>query len=186
MTVRNEHPNADPRPLTGEPLALDLVNTVWAGDGELHDLLDTAAGHRAWLAQHELGGPVGGAARRNLVQARDAIRAVLETPGDARAAARLDRILAHGRLRLRVDAQGAREQVEVPAPWRAGWLAARDLLRLLAERGDRVRRCGNDECVLWFLDTSRAGTRRWCSMTGCGNRLKARRHYSRLRADLDS
>jgi predicted RNA-binding Zn ribbon-like protein len=34
----------------------------------------------------------------------------------------------------------------------------------------RVRKCGN--CVLHFWDTSKKGTRRWCSMQLCGNRLK--------------
>jgi predicted RNA-binding Zn ribbon-like protein len=43
----------------------------------------------------------------------------------------------------------------------------------------RVRKCG--QCVLHFQDTSKKGTRRWCSMQLCGNRLKvaayaARRH----------
>jgi predicted RNA-binding Zn ribbon-like protein len=37
--------------------------------------------------------------------------------------------------------------------------------------------------VLWFHDTTRSGTRRWCSMTACGNRLKARRHYRRQHPD---
>lgn len=49
----------------------------------------------------------------------------------------------------------------------------------------RVRCCGN--CVLHFLDTSKKGTRRWCSMELCGNRLKvaayaARQRKERLRA----
>lgn len=35
---------------------------------------------------------------------------------------------------------------------------------------DRVRKC--EQCVLHFHDTSKKGTRRWCSMQLCGNRLK--------------
>jgi predicted RNA-binding Zn ribbon-like protein len=46
----------------------------------------------------------------------------------------------------------------------------------------RVRQCGN--CVLHFLDTSKKGTRRWCSMQLCGNRVKvaayAKRQLQRL------
>jgi hypothetical protein len=42
---------------------------------------------------------------------------------------------------------------------------------------DRVRRCANPECGWLFLDDSRAGKRRWCSMSSCGNRARARRHY---------
>ena len=50
----------------------------------------------------------------------------------------------------------------------------------------RVRKC--DNCVLLFYDTSKKGTRRWCSMQLCGNRLKvaayaARKRQARKRKD---
>ncbi len=41
----------------------------------------------------------------------------------------------------------------------------------------RVRRCG--QCVLHFYDTSKKGTRRWCSMRLCGNRLKVAAYTAR-------
>jgi len=43
----------------------------------------------------------------------------------------------------------------------------------------RVRKCG--ECVLHFYDTSKKGTRRWCSMQLCGNRLKVAAYAARQR-----
>jgi predicted RNA-binding Zn ribbon-like protein len=58
------------------------------------------------------------------------------------------------------------------------WSAA-DLL--VGDLRYAVRRCANDECVWLFLDRSKAGTRRWCDMASCGNRAKARRHYSRIK-----
>jgi predicted RNA-binding Zn ribbon-like protein len=45
---------------------------------------------------------------------------------------------------------------------------------------DRVRQC--DQCVLHFVDTSRKGTRRWCSMQLCGNRLKVAAYAARRRS----
>ena len=45
----------------------------------------------------------------------------------------------------------------------------------------RLRPCANGECHLFLLDRSRAGTARWCSMEVCGNRMKARRHYGRVK-----
>lgn len=45
---------------------------------------------------------------------------------------------------------------------------------------DRVRKCGH--CVLHFYDTSKKGTRRWCSMQLCGNRLKVAAYAARQRA----
>ncbi len=43
----------------------------------------------------------------------------------------------------------------------------------------RVRKC--DQCVLHFYDTSKKGTRRWCSMQLCGNRLKVAAYAARQR-----
>jgi len=52
---------------------------------------------------------------------------------------------------------------------------------LAGDNLDRVRECGSETCGWLFLDASRSGTRRWCDMSICGNRDKARRHYRRLR-----
>ncbi|WP_243286654.1 CGNR zinc finger domain-containing protein [Geothrix terrae] len=57
--------------------------------------------------------------------------------------------------------------------------AAADLLT--AEEPAPVRECGGSQCTWLFLDLSRGRSRRWCSMTSCGNREKARRHYHRVR-----
>lgn len=43
----------------------------------------------------------------------------------------------------------------------------------------RVRECGSERCSWVFLDTSKNGRRRWCDMSDCGNREKARRHRCR-------
>lgn len=52
---------------------------------------------------------------------------------------------------------------------------ARDVIDVLTgPYADRVRECGGDRCGLVFLDTSRPGSRRWCSMERCGNRSKVR------------
>jgi predicted RNA-binding Zn ribbon-like protein len=56
------------------------------------------------------------------------------------------------------------------------WSAA-DLLT--GARLARLRRCDNDKCLYLFVDDSRTGTRRWCTMSTCGNRAKAHRHYMR-------
>jgi predicted RNA-binding Zn ribbon-like protein len=61
-----------------------------------------------------------------------------------------------------------------PALWSAGDL-------LTGSQLARVRECANDKCLWLFLDESKNGTRRWCSMTACGNRAKAHRHYARLK-----
>ncbi len=43
----------------------------------------------------------------------------------------------------------------------------------------RIRNCEHAECRLYFVDTSKSGKRRWCSMELCGNRQKAAEFYAR-------
>jgi predicted RNA-binding Zn ribbon-like protein len=62
-----------------------------------------------------------------------------------------------------------------PVLWSAG-----DILAGPARK--RLRCCSNEQCRWVFVDDSRGGTRRWCSMSACGNRAKARRHYRRHKA----
>ena len=54
---------------------------------------------------------------------------------------------------------------------------ARDAIDLLTgPLAGRVRTCAADDCELLFVDASRPGRRRWCSMERCGSRAKMRRH----------
>ncbi len=75
--------------------------------------------------------------------------------------------------------------------WERSPTALRSMLRpvawsatelLTAEEVHRVRECAGHDCGWLFLDTSKNGSRRWCSMETCGNRAKARRHRQRQHA----
>ncbi len=44
---------------------------------------------------------------------------------------------------------------------------------------DRIRQC--EKCVVHFFDTSKKGSRRWCSMNICGNKLKVAAYQRRKR-----
>jgi predicted RNA-binding Zn ribbon-like protein len=95
--------------------------------------------------------------------------------------------LAAAPARLKRHDNGYAWQIRQPAPSVAVLLApvlwsAGDLLTQLGLR--RVRQCANDRCLWLFLDDSKSGTRRWCSMSMCGNRAKARRHYLRVKHPL--
>jgi predicted RNA-binding Zn ribbon-like protein len=50
---------------------------------------------------------------------------------------------------------------------------------LIAEDRAEFRECASDRCSWLFLDQSRTRRRKWCDMSTCGNRAKARRHYER-------
>ena len=59
---------------------------------------------------------------------------------------------------------------------------ARDAVSLLGgPLAHRVRECAGDECALLFLDASRGGRRRWCSMDACGARTKVAAYRARGR-----
>lgn len=59
-------------------------------------------------------------------------------------------------------------------------LVARDALDLsVSDAISRVRNCANPGCRVVFLDSSRPGTRRWCSMNSCGNLAKKQAIRSR-------
>ncbi|MDX6691185.1 MAG: hypothetical protein QOG15_2642 [Solirubrobacteraceae bacterium] len=48
---------------------------------------------------------------------------------------------------------------------------------------ERARICASDTCSARFYDRSPTAGRRWCSMRGCGNVAKARRHRARARSE---
>ncbi|PWC05085.1 CGNR zinc finger domain-containing protein [Agromyces badenianii] len=57
---------------------------------------------------------------------------------------------------------------------------ARDAVDLFSpDNAERIRCCSSTDCEVVYLDTSRASTRRWCSMQRCGNRAKVRAHRAR-------
>ncbi|MBF6097073.1 CGNR zinc finger domain-containing protein [Nocardia cyriacigeorgica] len=168
----------DPRPHLGEPLALDLLNTRWiSGDGP-QDLLVDVAGLRIWLETNGLADrcDAGTATLDALLTARTAIYdAVRHGRRDA-----LNDVLDHGRIRRSLTGDGPVDTPDVTDPaWLPPWLAADNLLSLLATAPDRIRQCAHPDCVLFFYDTSKNGTRRWHSMATCGNRTKAARHYAK-------
>ena len=47
----------------------------------------------------------------------------------------------------------------------------------------RLKICPGEDCDWAFFDHSRNHTGRWCSMSVCGGRAKARSHYHRRRGD---
>jgi predicted RNA-binding Zn ribbon-like protein len=52
---------------------------------------------------------------------------------------------------------------------------------LVDAESSRIRKCAS--CVVHFFDTSKKGSRRWCSMNICGNKLKVAAYQRRKRGD---
>jgi predicted RNA-binding Zn ribbon-like protein len=56
-------------------------------------------------------------------------------------------------------------------------LLARDAINLFASPlAGRIRVCAAPDCALLYVDRSRTGNRRWCSMQRCGTLAKVRAH----------
>lgn len=49
---------------------------------------------------------------------------------------------------------------------------------LITSDQSRIRKCAASDCEVYFIDTSKAHRRQWCSMKNCGNREKQRRWRS--------
>lgn len=61
---------------------------------------------------------------------------------------------------------------------------ARDAIDLFAGAASgRIRECASPECGLLFVDTSRPGSRRWCSSTACGGKERAAAYRRRKRTE---
>ena len=142
---------------------LELLNTTPVVDGTATDVLDDA-----WLAAHGAGG------LEEARAVRDDVQRVVR--GEA-AAAVLTAHVATLRMLPTISGGGVDWAFDGPVGWGARMVLAWGELE--RARPGRLRPCANDECHLFLLDRSRGGTGRWCSMSGCGNRMKARRHYGR-------
>src|SRR6266480_2623018 len=63
------------------------------------------------------------------------------------------------------------------------WEIARSAADLLtSDDHDRIKECASTTCEWVFLDRSRNRSRRWCDMSDCGNRAKARRFQAKRHA----
>jgi predicted RNA-binding Zn ribbon-like protein len=176
--------------LLGGRACLDLTATfgeLWRGQ---IDRLSTPRDLASWLVEAGLADELPAASRQDLAHARTIRDAVYRTlkrrlagrmpgPGDlaiindwaGRPAPRRWLETDDGQLRARSDATTA-----------AALLAsvARDAVDLLGgPLAHRIRECSADDCSLLFLDTSRAGRRRWCSMATCGARAKMAAYRAR-------
>jgi len=187
----------------GNQLALDFLNTRPVMDGHLVELLPNFSALLRWFqaadlltssrraelerhwretagARHTL------AALRNF---REELRKEILAWEQGGAVSRsmvgeLNALMAAHPMRTRLNAGGKKSATEL-------WFELRqpdDLFAPLAHSAamlfanvdpGRVRKC--EQCVLHFQDTSKKGTRRWCSMRLCGNRRKVAAYAARQR-----
>ena len=183
--------------------AIDFVNTTGLAKGRPFEDLPTVTSAIDWLAHAGYFPPELADAERSRFQASPAradaafgklraTRAGLRELVDALSAERAPRPDAvsavNDALRVREAAQlmpeGARIRVVYRREGEPFDQALAAIARAVADelsegRPERFRVCENDRCRWAFYDRSRPGTRRWCEMASCGNRMKAARHRAR-------
>jgi len=179
--------------LGGEPLAVDLADTVVTTSDPPADLLAGAgACERFWAFQSpRLPGGWQVPSLPDTRELRDAIRQLLD---QTHARARLDTSAidvvnrASGRASTTLEAAQADSGLVRVCRWHTAdptalplAAAARSAIEILtdATTAERLRRCANPACSMLFVN---GDTRRqWCTPNICGNRARVARHYRRHR-----
>ncbi|WP_194892334.1 CGNR zinc finger domain-containing protein [Catenulispora pinisilvae] len=181
---------AEPDPVfrTGSGrLCLDFIRTLrWRDTPQALEELTTPEALAAWVRQlgpYDRAQPIATPTARTLATAqetREAVHALLAaarttTPADCPSAARrlLNKVASGPTPHPVLDESGTLTHTAADPITAALAAIARDALDLATSPLlPRVRDCANPACGAWFLDTSRPGTRRWCSMDRCGNQAK--------------
>lgn len=176
--------------LTGEPLALDFLNTrARTPDGPV-DVLDQVADFRHWLTLEADRLTAPGTLTSEDLAATRTLREDVRTAVDA---ARQDSPVPSKALAAINDAVRAAPaytilEADLTLTVRRDGDDRTRLLAQLAEAaitllGDpavtKVRACEGPQCVMLFLPAH--PRRRWCSPALCGNRVRVARHYQRHR-----
>jgi predicted RNA-binding Zn ribbon-like protein len=130
---------------------------------------------------------------QHLVEVRDALAALVGAAGDNDGSVRrwvtiLNEAARRVRLGVRLHPdEGYRLMAEgmgIDRP--VGDLLVRVMGAMAAGVWPRLKVCANPECGRAFYDSSRNHSARWCSMAGCGNRMKGRAYRQRARAGHES
>jgi len=188
----------------GNQTALDLLNTKLVKDGEPLELLPDSMALERWLIAADIlpdkeaqalarrwrGSREVGRFLSELLAFRERLRAaVLRLEAGktvpAEIIAELNRHLLQHPVRHALSLKGRRVErgvvLEPRSPQELWAPIAAVAAELLADvEPSRVRKC--DSCVAHFLDVSKKGSRRWCSMNLCGNKLKVAAYQRRQRA----
>jgi predicted RNA-binding Zn ribbon-like protein len=173
-------------------LSLDFAATVGERWRRSFERLRTPDDLGRWLVEAGLLESAPRVTTRQLAAARRLREAVYRLakragsgPFDAGDVAELNRWAARPALAPQLGAD-ARSVVHVARRPVEAALAtvAHDAVDLLSgPLAIRVRECAADDCALLFVDGSRPGRRRWCSMDACGNRTKTAAYRRRRSAE---
>jgi predicted RNA-binding Zn ribbon-like protein len=188
MTLQEEQSKAAPGSLA---VVQALVNTRYGQGRRAHSELTSPEQLRAWLVAHGLladSAPVTQGDVRRVFQLREALRSLLrantETAMRASAIDVFNRLASDAPLTVRLHPDGF-PTLEPEIAGVDGALARLVGMVFTAMTNGtwaRLKVCRNERCQKAFYDTSRNRSGAWCSMAGCGSRLKASAYRHRRTA----
>jgi predicted RNA-binding Zn ribbon-like protein len=109
---------------------------------------------------------------RTLREAIFALASTLSKPSLDRQACAVLNLIAAGPPAPPVLHPNGRVELRGSAPALLASLAREAVHLFGGEAAERIRQCESPTCTIFFVDTSRSGHRRWCSMATCGNKAK--------------
>lgn len=177
-------------PFFGGRLWLDLLNTAFGPSHDRQDLVATPAALLRWLAAAGIAAPKADPeqASRAAVELRETLRQTVDRLrlGEPLAEDTLA-VLNHwlglvGRRVTLVRDKGGLRLEEVLDTDASGPMGAvvEDFARFVSDFDPaRLKHCANPGCTMVFYDLGRNATRRWCTMSICGNRDKVARYRAR-------
>lgn len=181
MVIQGDNEWRDGFRFVGGHPAMDLTATVRGRlKAEPTDRLGTPADLGRWLAAAGLAPAASAATAVDLVEARRLREAIYRlamsriegTAFDEDARTALNRA-AGGRAAAAVLQADGSARLDGGTAALLGHVARRAIALIAGQDAGEIRQCQGDGCAILFLDQSRAGGRRWCSMGACGNRAKA-------------
>lgn len=153
------------------------------------ELLHAPAALVDWLARAGLLHPATEAGPTDLRRAltvREGLRALARDGPRGGGAGRLDAAARGAAVELRALPSGELRFVAAPGAGVAGALGvllATCAVAVADGSWSRLKVCPGEDCGWAFYDGSRNRSGRWCSMSVCGGRAKARTHYRRRSAE---
>ena len=166
-------------------VCLDFAHTGGEGRYAVFETLHEPADLGEWLAQPPLAAVLTVPATTQELVAAKVLRQAIWDASHAQAAHRplpAEAVAAINRAAAAPPLTPELAGVSLAAGWAVPVRAtqalstlAREMIELLSGPfSGRIRECASGDCPLVFVDTSRPGARRWCSMERCGNRHKLR------------
>ncbi len=192
MTIMDEEQNkAAPGPLA---LVQAFVNTQYGQQRRAYVKLTSPEELRAWLVAHDLladGTPVTEGDFRRVLLLREALRSLLRANNETGMLASLVEVLNHLAsnapltVRFHHDGSPTLEPAIAGVDGALARLVGIVFTAMMDGTWARLKACRNDRCQKAFYDTSKNRSGAWCSMAGCGSRLKARAYRHRRSAHIE-